>query len=77
MFIDIIIFLLVGALLTVLLARLKSPQNLIAVAIIMILIFGIAVKLFGFGAFTWILTIWMLLIVGGLYWLRHYFRSQG
>lgn len=76
MLIDIIIYILVAILLTVLIARLKSPLNLIAAGLVGLIIAIVAAKFFGLGVFSLLLIIWMVLVVGGLYALKNYFRSQ-
>lgn len=76
MLINIIIYLLVAILLVVLTARLRAPQNLIASGLVFLIILVIAFKFFGFSAFTLLLGIWMIGVVGGLYALRYYIQSE-
>jgi hypothetical protein len=76
MLIDIIIYILVAILLTVLVARLKSPLNLITAAIVGLVIAIVAAKFFGLGVFSLFLIVWMIFVVGGLYALKNYFRTQ-
>lgn len=76
MLINIIIYLLVAILLVVLVARLRAPQNLVAAGIVFVIILVIALRFFGFSAFTLLLSLWMIGVVGGLYGLRHYVQSQ-
>jgi hypothetical protein len=75
MFIDILIYLVVAALLAVVIARLSQPLNLIIAALIVLTVMVLAFKLFGFGIFSMLLTVWMLVVIGGLYVLRGYIRS--
>ncbi|WP_155286715.1 hypothetical protein [Lacticaseibacillus zhaodongensis] len=76
MLIDIIIYILVSVLLLVLLLELPKPLGTIAAVVLALIITMISGKMFGFGVFTFLLVVWMILIIAGLYGLRYYYRMQ-
>lgn len=76
MLIDIVIYILVSALLLVLLLELPQPLGIIADALLALIITLISGKMFGFGVFTLLLLLWMLVVVAGLYGLRFYYRGK-
>lgn len=76
MLIDIIIYIMVAILLTVLIARLREPLNLIVTGLVALTILIMAIKLFGLGWFSLLLLLWMAAITAGLFILRNSLRQK-
>ncbi|MFD1484333.1 hypothetical protein ACFQ5J_03690 [Lacticaseibacillus baoqingensis] len=73
--IDLLIFLITGGLLITIIARIPRPLNIVAVAIVGLILVLIAGKFFTWhSAFMILYLLWVILVIVGLFGLRYYLR---